>query len=150
MIAMFDRPIGDLMNPMNSWTGALAWWTAAQRASTQWWEIAFTSPQVISHRVSRMATAGMFPDQRDRKEFARMGLEKVDAFGEAWFAVAMDLWLSNLGWANTLAKQYWGGAAPTMMSWRWPTATTRMAGKALHPVRRRVRANVKRLRLVKR
>ena len=37
-------------------------------------DIAVAAPQVIAHRVTRMALAGPVPDARDRKEFATMVL----------------------------------------------------------------------------
>ena len=45
-------------------------------------ELAFAAPQVVAHRVTRMAIAGPSLSERDRKEFQRMGAEKTAAFSE--------------------------------------------------------------------
>jgi hypothetical protein len=50
--------------------------------------MAMAAPVVVAHRLTRMAWAGPSPAQRDRKEFARMGQEKVDASRESWLAAA--------------------------------------------------------------
>ena len=52
-------------------------------------ELALAVPQVVAHRMTRMALAGPHPSPRDRKEFARMVAEKNAAFGEAWQAMAL-------------------------------------------------------------
>jgi hypothetical protein len=49
-------------------------------------DLAFAVPQVIAHRVARMA---------DQREMHRMGTEKFTAFGEAWTAMALEAWLAN-------------------------------------------------------
>jgi hypothetical protein len=51
-------------------------------------ELAFAVPQVVAHRVARMAIAGPKPSARDRKEFARMVAEQNAAFGESFNAMA--------------------------------------------------------------
>lgn len=42
-------------------------------------EMLLASAQVIAHRTGRMALAGPLPSARDRREFALMGSEKVEA-----------------------------------------------------------------------
>ena len=78
-------------------------------------EIACTAPLVIGYRTGRMLTGGWPPSARDRREYTRMWQEKVQAFTRAAMAAA---------------------TAPP-----GPVA----AGRALTPVRRRVRANARRL-----
>jgi hypothetical protein len=78
-------------------------------------EIACTAPVVIWYRTARMLTSGWPPSVRDRREHTRMWQEKVEAFTQAAMAA--------------------GTAAPG------PVA----AGRALTPVRRRVRGNARRL-----
>ena len=51
-------------------------------------EMMLASAQVINHRTGRMATAGLTPDARDRKEFALMGQEKLAAASESAQAMA--------------------------------------------------------------
>lgn len=78
-------------------------------------EIAWTAPFVIGYRTTRMLTGGWPPSARDRREFTRMWQEKVESFAQAATAAAT--------------------AAPG------PVAV----GRALSPVRRRVRGNARRL-----
>ena len=78
-------------------------------------EIACTTPLVIGYRTARMLTGGWPPSARDRREYTRMWQEKVEAFAQAATAAV---------------------TAPP-----GPVA----AGRALTPVRRRVRSNARRL-----
>ena len=56
-------------------------------------EMMLASAQVIGHRTRRMASAGAIPNARDRREFALMGREKVDAGARS--VLAMTSHLSN-------------------------------------------------------
>ena len=56
-------------NPFLLWTD-LAWKTG---------EMMMASAEVIGHRANRMAAAGPAPSLRDRREFTRMGQEKIAA-----------------------------------------------------------------------
>ena len=78
-------------------------------------EIAATAPLVIGYRTARMLTGGWPPSTRDRGEYTRMWQEKIDAFTRA---------------AMTAATAPPGPVA---------------AGRALTPIRRRVRGNARRL-----
>ena len=114
-------------------------------------ELAFAAPQVIVHRLGRMALAGANPSRRDRREFTRMGSEKSAAFVESWMAMAstawrmqLDFWLScwGLGFSPWLGR----GGRRTVNS----LADAQRAGAAilasgLAPVHRRAVANAKRL-----
>lgn len=62
----------------------VAWW----QLSLQAWEVAVTAPLVVGHRLARMAVAGANPSARDRREFTRMGQEKVTAGYESMAAMA--------------------------------------------------------------
>jgi hypothetical protein len=55
----------------------------AARIGTQAAELLVAAPQVVAHRLGRMALSGPRPSVNDRREFHRMGAEKVAAFGEA-------------------------------------------------------------------
>jgi hypothetical protein len=59
----------------------------AKSAALQSLEIAFVAPQVIAHRIIRMANAGPTPSTRDRREFQLMGMEKLAAMIESWNAM---------------------------------------------------------------
>lgn len=95
---------------------------------TLWWQLGFktfemllASGQVIGMRVGRMALAGPNPSARDRKEFTRMGAEKLEAAAH-----------SGLGMAAQMQKTWWD-------TW----AQLALAG--LHPVHRAATANARRL-----
>ena len=130
------------------------------------------SAQVIAHRTGRIAQAGHAPGLRDRREFARMGLEKVEAAGESLWAIGQHLtaahaklamrtwtdmaaagnaWLGLVG-SRTLPQWMAGHAsmARTLsQSARSATqlsdATARMASKGLKPIHARATANARRL-----
>jgi hypothetical protein len=95
---------------------------------TLWWqlglktfEMLLASGQVIGMRVGRMATAGPNPSTRDRKEFTRMGAEKLEAAAR-----------SGLGMAVHMQKTWWD---------MW----ARLALAGLQPVHRTATANARRL-----
>lgn len=108
-------------------------------------ELALAVPQVVAHRVWRMATAGPQPSARDRREFTRMGSEKTAAFFESWWAMGWHLWtLQQQAWLSLFGI----GASPWVGRGAQRTATAVM-GTGLAPVRRRAVANAKRLSKVK-
>lgn len=102
-------------------------------------EIGIAAPQVINHRVARMALSGPVLSERDRKEFTNMVMEKQVAFAQSWMAMGAELakvqqqlfvsWLRN----------------PWAVGGKLPSATERVAAKAIEPVRRKAVANAKRL-----
>lgn len=108
-------------------------------------ELAMAVPQVVAHRVWRMATAGPQLSARDRREFTRMGSEKTAAFFESWWAMGWHLvrlqqqaWLSLFG----IGVSPWVGHGAKR-------AATAVLGTGLAPVRRRAVANSKRLNKLK-
>jgi hypothetical protein len=121
-------------------------------------ELVWAVPQVVAHRLARIATAGAKPTARDRKEFSRMVAEKHDAFGESWQAMAWQALHSHQSFATA-----WARAAMTPFASRRKSATSALAlqtqmqqaalaifGKGLAPVHRRAVANAKRLGRTKR
>jgi hypothetical protein len=147
----------------------MLWSTLALRTI----EMLTASAQVIAHRTSRLASAGHSPSLRDRREFSRMGLEKVEAAGESLWAMGQHLTAMNAG----LALRAWQDAATAGTAWlslagsrTWPQAvqrqaalartmsqsaqsasrlsdaTARMATKVLKPIHSRATANARRLR----
>jgi hypothetical protein len=90
--------------------------------------VAFTAPLVIGHRVARMATAGANPTARDRREFTRMGQEKVAAGYESMAAMATAF--------TGVGVTTWAEAAETGL---------RLATLGFAPVHSRVMANNRRL-----
>jgi hypothetical protein len=114
-------------------------------------ELALAVPQVVAHRLLRMANAGPHLSARDRKEFTRMIAEKNSALGEAWNAMALQALHSHRAFATSLAL-----AATTPSPSRAAPAAQALAtllhhaalavlGKGLAPVHRRAVANAKRL-----
>ena len=109
--------------------------THSRRLARQATELAVAVPQVVTHRLARMALAGAMPNARDRREFHAMGQEKVLAFWQSWFA---------MGWAMVEAtQQAWiavlqGARAPML-------DTHRILSRGLGPVHKRATANARRL-----
>lgn len=147
------------------------WWQSALKA----WEITLVAPQVIAHRTKRIASTRRFPGVRDRREFTRMGQEKVEAFGESLSAMTTQLYRSNLELALRVARQWvsaWPAAASLLASGsptqiakaqstllrgmtsvitdkRLSISFDRLVQKGLRPIHSRVTGNAKRLGRVK-
>ena len=83
--------------------------------AAQTMQLGLAVPEVIVRRM-----AGM-----DRREFHRMGSEKIAAFTEAWTAMAVEAF---------------------RFPWLRPDATLRILGAGMAPIRRRAVANARRLR----
>ena len=114
--------------------------------STKTAELAFAVPQVVAHRLLRMAQAGPHLSPRDRKEFARMIAEKNSAFGESWSAMALQSLQSQGAFAAALALAAMPRstrASPVAQA--LATAALAVLDKGLAPVHRRAVANAKRL-----
>jgi len=113
-------------------------------------ELAFAVPQVVAHRVTRMALSSPNPSPRDRREFVRMVAEKNDAFGESWRAMAAQAALANQALAASFFRSFLAAAAGKKPS---AAATAKqlhkaalgVLGKGLAPVHRKAVANAKRL-----
>ena len=116
-------------------------------------ELAWAVPQVVAHRVARMANAGASPSLRDRKEFARMVSEKHAAFAESWQAMAMQALHSQQAFATALARaaltppvrRRKAAAHSLALQRQMHEATLALFGTGLAPVHRRAVANAKRL-----
>lgn len=108
---------------------------SSSRLARQATELAVAVPQVVAHRLARMALSGPMPNARDRREFHGMGQEKVHAFWQSWFA---------MGWAMVEATQKAWMAA--LQGARVPWIDTHaIVSRGLAPVHRKARANAKRL-----
>ena len=135
-------------------------------------EMLMASAQVVQQRTQRMAAAGVSPSVRDRREFSRMGREKVDAAADSALAVATQ-WAGASANVNArAATQMLTGISALMsvLASRTPvqylqrqekllramthsamTASqlsasgARLAQRALKPVHARATANAKRL-----
>jgi hypothetical protein len=126
----------------------------AARIGTQASELMLAAPQVVAHRLGRMALAGPRPSARDQREFHRMSAEKLAAFGEAWQAMTLQMLRSNQRLAASMMRSWWpigavrGGknsAAMTQAAAAWQQAALDVLGQGIRPVHRRAVANAKRL-----
>jgi hypothetical protein len=113
-------------------------------------ELALATPQVVAHRVTRMALAGAIPSARDRKEFDGMLAEKHVAITQSWVAmnaqalVAQQTLLAAM-WRNLLAPPWVPRATPAQAAMQWREAGAGILAKGLEPMRRKAVANAKRL-----
>jgi hypothetical protein len=115
------------------------------RAARQAVDLAFSVPQVVAHRLARMAVATPVPSARDRREFLLMGSEKWAAFQEAWSAVLLESTLAS--WRFWLAA--WSGRLPRSPGAAGARAHRTFAAllaRGSAPYRRRAVANARRLR----
>jgi hypothetical protein len=126
----------------------------AARLGTQASELMLAAPQVVAHRLGRMARAGHRPSAKDQREFHRMGAEKLAAFGEAWQAMTLQMLKSNQQLAASMMRSAWPGAALrggstgaplAQAAAQWQQAALDILGQGIRPVHRRAVANAKRL-----
>lgn len=113
-------------------------------------QLAYAVPQVMAHRLTRMALGGTVPNERDQIEFQRMGDEKMMAFGQSFTAMALYALKiqQEMGWAMARSMfSPWLGAAPTFASSmrQMQGAALGMATAGLKPVHRTATANARRL-----
>ena len=135
-------------------------------------EMMVASAQVIGHRTGRMARAGPSPSARDRREFALMGQEKIEAaaqsaqamaahmmaMGQPWGALAFRHCLRNSAALMSLASSRTPsqliarqaalaralGQSAISMAEMSKSATT-LAHRGLKPIHARATANARRL-----
>lgn len=104
-------------------------------------ELAFAAPQVIAHRLTRMALAGPTLSARDRKEFASMVMEKQAAAAQAW----MGMFAEGVRFQRQFAVSLLTFASPRQHAARARIAASRIASTGLAPIHRKAVANAKRL-----
>ena len=108
-------------------------------------ELALAVPQVVAHRVTRMALAGTSPTARDQREFRQMGAEKMAAFTESWNAMATQAFRANYLLATSFWRSWLAGRPSQSSGSQLHNAALGVLGKGLGPVHRRAVANAKRL-----
>ena len=118
-------------------------------------ELAIAVPQVVAHRVARMATAGPTLSARDLKEFNLMFAEKGAAFAQAWKGIAAQTLLANQAMVFSFARSFWsasgrGKITPLTVAAQLQDAALGVLGKGLAPVHRKATANARRLARTKR
>jgi hypothetical protein len=118
--------------------------------ATQSAELALAVPQVVAHRLTRMAMSGPKPSLRDQKEFTRMVTEKMTAFGESWTAMTLQAMQAQQSFALSWLQSLWTPpflpkSSARATSQRLHGAALGVLGKGLAPVHRKAVANAKRL-----
>ena len=88
------------------------------------------SARVVQHRTGRMAAAGAKPSARDRREFALMGHEKIEAGVESASAMAVQMVAMNPLLGARAAKNMMTAAAAVMSLATSQTASQAMARHA--------------------
>lgn len=113
-------------------------------------DLTLAAPQVVAHRVTRMALVGPMLSQRDRNEFSRMVTEKIGAFVQAWQAMALQALLAQQAlaasaWRMALSPMPWSASSASRAAAQVQDAAASVLDKGLTPVHRTVVANAKRL-----
>ena len=113
-------------------------------------ELVFAAPQVIAHRLTRMALSGPELSARDRREFDGMWKEKSDAFGASWNAIARQTALAQQTLAGSFFKSMMTlatGGRPSVAksAAQMQKSMLDIVDKGLAPVHRKAVANAKRL-----
>ena len=117
-------------------------------------QLALAVPQVVAHRMNRMARAGANYSDRDIKEFYRMGTEKQAAFLASWNSMALQILRYQhalmFSWCKATWMS-WVGARMTSVSMvtQWQSAAMATALSGLQPIHRTAVANARRLVLRK-
>ncbi len=88
------------------------------------------SAQVIHHRAGRLVMAGVIPGERDRREFALMGQEKLEAVVESTQAVATRAMIIYTQIGTLAFRQLLNGAAGMMKFVASPAALLSANGQA--------------------
>lgn len=115
--------------------------TRDTRSALQLTELAWAAPQVVAHRLGRMALAGPNLSERDRREFTGMVVEKQLAFVQAWTAMLA----AALRWQQTFVLSLLSGASWDQHRAHALSAAAQAAAGALAPVHRKAVANARRL-----
>lgn len=119
--------------------------------SVQAAELALAVPQVVAHRMTRLAISGPLPSARDRREFHRMGHEKLSAFSESVQAMVRQTCHAQGQWAAATLPSIWFPWMPQAQG-AASAAPARLLGDlaqvldhGLAPLHRRATANARRL-----
>lgn len=120
----------------------------SQSVTSQAAELALAVPQVVVHRMTRLAMAGPNVSARDRTEFQLMVEEKQAAFTEAWQAMATKSLQAQGRLAASFMQSLWTPASPhsaTSLATQMHDATLGVLGHGIAPMHRKAVANAKRL-----
>ena len=105
-------------------------------------DLGIAAPQIMAHRLARMAAAGATPSARDRREFTGMVLEKQAAFAQGWMAMWVEAALAQQRFLLAcLAGTPWTFTQALRAGADWEQA----ASRGLAPLRNKAVANARRL-----
>jgi proline dehydrogenase len=113
----------------------------ATAATVKLAELSLAVPQVVAHRLTRMALAGASASKRDQKEFTGMVVEKQVAFTQAWLAAVAQ----GVRWQQQVALSFMTGATSKQHAAQAKQASSRLVNAALTPIHRKATSNAKRL-----
>ena len=113
-------------------------------------ELALAVPQVMGHRLTRMALAGANPSSRDRKEFNLMSSEKNLAFMQSCQAMTWQTLCVQQSFMLSWFKAVWMPSlgqrmTPMSVMTQMQNAALGIATKGLAPVHRTAVRNARRL-----
>ena len=113
-------------------------------------QLALAAPQVIAHRMSRIAMAGGNFADHDVQELARMGSEKQTAFIASWNAMALQALRHQnafmLAWFQAAWMPWFRwGISPTSVATKLQSAAVATLLSGMGPVHRTAVANARRL-----
>jgi hypothetical protein len=118
-------------------------------------DMALAAPQVVAHRVARLASARAPLSARQQREFMAMGLEKAVAFQQSWLAMGLEVarlqQRAMLSWWQAAWTPWWSAArTPAASRSDWQRVAMGIAGAGIRPIRRKVVANARRFQRVRR
>ena len=123
---------------------------SAKTLAGQVGELAVAVPQVVAHRVMRMAMANPVLSARDKKEFTAMVLEKQVAFAQSWFAVFSHTLRAHQDMTMSLVRLCWPplhlkANLPRNLARQFGNASLGIAAQGIAPIHRKAVANARRL-----
>jgi hypothetical protein len=123
---------------------------ATRRLAAHALDLSIAAPQVIAHRLARMAQAGATPTTRDLAELHRMGAEKVVAFGTAWQAMGLAAMRAQQAYLQALSRSLltpWWIAPPDAGAFarRANAAAADVLAAGIAPLRHKALGNARRL-----
>lgn len=123
--------------------------SSSSAASRKLTEMAFAAPQVVAHRLTRMAMAGPVLSPRDRQEFTEMIQEKPMAFARGWTSAWWELLRVQQQMAWSMTRAFWTMQHPLLQAQSSTRAMSaglsRVGDKLITPVHDKAVANARRL-----
>ncbi|MDR2335242.1 hypothetical protein H9K76_11405 [Diaphorobacter ruginosibacter] len=112
-------------------------------ATRQLAELSIAAPNVIAHRVTRMAMASpTHPSRRDQKEFIGMVQEKQVAFAKAWWTLSLEISKAQQAFFWSMLR---GPQALTQQVTQMPQTLERITARSVAPIHRKAVQNSRRL-----